>query len=155
VRFHVEDFGDPPLHDEEMRVVDVELYGMEEVGDLVGGGYLAVDEVLALAADGDLARDGYFGAVVVSDGTGGGVGVVEYDGDACLGDSGLALFVDEFGEVAGADLAEVRDSEDEADGVEDVGFAGSVEACDRVEVWVESEWMDGWVGDWGFRIGCE
>ena len=81
------------------------------------------------------------------------MGVVEYDGDACLGDSGLTLFVDEFGEVAGADLAEVRDSEDEADGVEDVGFAGSVEACDRVEVWVESGWMVGWMI--GLRSGCE
>ena len=43
---------------------------MEEVGHLVRGGYLAVNEILALPTNGNLARDGYFGTVVVSDGTG-------------------------------------------------------------------------------------
>jgi hypothetical protein len=50
----------------------------------------------------------------------------------------LSLLVYELGKVAGADLSQVRDSEDEADRVQDVGLAGSIESCDGVEVRVES-----------------
>jgi hypothetical protein len=39
-------------------------------------------------------------------------------------------------------LGEVGDAEDEADGVEDVGFAGAVEAGDGVEVGIEA--VGGW-----------
>jgi hypothetical protein len=39
-------------------------------------------------------------------------------------------------------LGEVGDAEDEADGVEDVGFAGAVEAGDGVEVGIEA--VCGW-----------
>lgn len=64
--------------------------------------------------------------MIVSDGTIFCIGVVEYYGDGCLGDPGLALFVDKFGEVSGSDLTEVCDTEDEADGVEDVGFSRTI-----------------------------
>lgn len=40
--------------------------------------------------------------------------------------------------MGGADLLQVGDAEDEADGVEDVGLAGAVEAGDGVEVGVEA-----------------
>ena len=51
-----------------MWIVDIELYGMEEVRYLVGRGYLPIDKVFTLAPDGYLPRDGDFGTVVVSDG---------------------------------------------------------------------------------------
>jgi hypothetical protein len=72
--------------------------------------------------------------VLVPDRASGGVCVVEDDGDGRLGDARLALLVDEVLEVAGADLREVRDAEDEADGVEDVALAAPVEAGDGVEL---------------------
>ena len=112
---------------------------MEEIGHLVRRRDFAIDVVLRFAPDGNLTRDGNFFAVVVPDGRVGSVAVVEDDGDGGLGDARLALFVDELGQVPRADLGQVRDSQNEADGVEDVGFAGAVQARDCVEVWVESD----------------
>jgi len=51
------------------------------------------------------------------------VGVVEEDGDGGFGDSGLALLVDEFLEVGSPNLLQIGDAENEADGIENVGFA--------------------------------
>jgi len=69
----------------------------------------------------------------VSERASGAVGVVEDDGDGGLGDAGLALLVYEFLEVGSPDLLQVGDAEDEADGIEDVGLAGTVQAGDGVE----------------------
>lgn len=98
-----------------------------------------IDQILAFPPNQNLPRHINFLALLVTNRTGGLVLIIEHDGDTGLVDAGLALFVDEFGEVAGADLWEVLDAQDEADGVEDVGFAGAVEAGDGVEVRVESE----------------
>ena len=121
-----------------MRVVDVELDGMEEVGHLPCRGIPAVDEVLAPSAEEDLTGDGHLGTLLVSDGTGGLVLVVEDDGDAGLVDAGLALLVHELREVAGTDLGQVGNAKDEADGIENVGLSRSVETGDGIEVGVES-----------------
>lgn len=43
--------GDAALHDEEVRVVDVELHRVEEVLHLAGLHRVPVDHVLVLAAD--------------------------------------------------------------------------------------------------------
>jgi len=74
----------------------------------------------------------------VSERASGAVGVVEDDGDGGLGDASLALLVDEFLEVGSPDLLQVGDSEDEADGVQDVRLAGTVQAGDGVEERVEA-----------------
>ena len=47
--FHIEHFGDSALHDEEVRIVDVELYGSEEVTDSTVGGIATIDNILVLA----------------------------------------------------------------------------------------------------------
>jgi len=52
--FHVEDFCNSTLHNEEIGVVDVELDGLEEVLDGLLLGAVAVDKVLALSAHHDL-----------------------------------------------------------------------------------------------------
>lgn len=51
-------------------------------------------------------------------------------------------------------MGEVGDAEDEADGVEDVGFAGAVEAGDGVEVGIEAVgvWMEREDGRWRWSI---
>lgn len=66
------------------------------------------------------------------------VGVIKDDGDSGLGDTRLPLLVDELLEVGSADLLQIGDAQDEANGVEYVGLAGAVEASDGVEVRVKS-----------------
>lgn len=66
------------------------------------------------------------------------VGVVEDDGDGGFGDSGLALLVDELLEVGSPNLLQIGDAENEADGIENVRFAGTVQAGDGVEEGVEA-----------------
>ena len=51
------------------------------------------------------------------------VRVVEDDRHRRLGDSCLSLLVYQFLKIAGSDLLQVRDAEDEADRVQDVRFA--------------------------------
>jgi hypothetical protein len=48
---HVEDLGDAALHDKEVRVVDVELYGAEQILDAVVVGVAAVDQILVTASN--------------------------------------------------------------------------------------------------------
>ena len=62
---------------EEVRVVDVELHGVEEVLHPGGLCDVAVDEVLVPAADDDLPGDDDLVAVLVSHGGAGPIGVVE------------------------------------------------------------------------------
>ena len=102
-----------------------------------------IDQIFALPPNQNLPRHIHLLALLIAHGTAGLVLVVEDYGDGGLVDTGLTLLVDQFGEVAGADLGEVLDSENEADGIEDVGFSGAVEAGDGVEVRVEPDWL-GW-----------
>lgn len=93
--FHVENFRDPTLHNEEVGVVDVETDGLEErLYDLLLRSR-TVDEVFAGATHDDLAGDGDLGEALVVHGGFGLVGIVEYDGDASFRDTGLSALVDE------------------------------------------------------------
>ena len=76
------------------------------------------------------------------------VPIVEYNGNTGLVDTRLSLFVDQLGQVPGTNLGEIGNSEDEADGVENVGFARTIEAGDGIEVGIESGGEDvcGYVG---------
>ena len=47
---------DATLHDEEVRIVHVQLHGMEQIMDRVLLHHVGVDLVLVLAPDNDLAR---------------------------------------------------------------------------------------------------
>ena len=138
VGFHVEDLGDAALHNEEVGVVHIQLHGMEEILDLGGLDGVAVDEVLVLAANHDLAGDGDLVKVLVAHRAGFLVGIVKVDADRGLGHPGLALLVDELLEVADPDLGKVGDAEDEADGVEDVGLAAAVQARDGIKAGVKA-----------------
>ena len=63
IRERIAYLGDPPLHDEEVRVVNVELDRTEEVLDSVVLDITAVDQVLVLPANDDLS--GYGNLVIV------------------------------------------------------------------------------------------
>lgn len=84
-----------------------------------------------------LTGDCDFGMGLVAEGTAGAVGIVEDDRDGGLCNAGLALLVDELLEIGSPDLLQICDAQDEADGVEDVGFARPVETRYGVEKRVE------------------
>ena len=60
--------GDSPLHDEEVRVVHVELDGPEEVLDAVVLDVAPVDQVFVFPSDDDLSCYGNFVIVLVTQG---------------------------------------------------------------------------------------
>ena len=103
-RLHVEDFCDPALHDQEMRIVDVQLDGAEEILDPVVLNVGSVDEVFVFSSDDDLSGDGDFFVVFVAHRRLGFVMVVEGDGHGGLGDAGLTVFVDQLLQIRGAHL---------------------------------------------------
>lgn len=84
-----------------------------------------------------LTGDCDFGMGLVAEGTAGAVGIVEDDGDGGLCNAGLALLVDELLEIGSPDLLQIGDAQDEAYGVEDVGFARPVQTRYGVEKRVE------------------
>lgn len=90
----------------------------------------SVDEVLARPSEYDLSGDTDLCKVLVVHGRFGFVGIVEYDSNACFGDSRLPALVDEILKVLRSNCRHVGDSEHEADRVEDVGFPGSIETGD-------------------------
>jgi hypothetical protein len=64
--------------------------------------------------------------------------VVENDRNGGFVYSSLSLFVDELGKISGAYLGQVRYTEHEANGVENVGFTRPVQAGNGVEVRIET-----------------
>ena len=115
--------GNSSLHDEKMRIVDIELDRAEEILNPVVLDVATVDEVLVLAADDDLPGDGHLIVVLVSERRLLLVSVVEGDGDCGLGDASLAVLVDQFLQVGCSYVAQVGDTEEEADGIQNVAFS--------------------------------
>ncbi|PON56293.1 hypothetical protein PanWU01x14_183050, partial [Parasponia andersonii] len=66
------------------------------------------------------------------------IGIIENNGDGGLGNTRLSLLVNKLLEIGSPDLLQIGDAQHEADGVEDVGLSGAVEARDSVEEWVET-----------------
>lgn len=99
---------------------------------------MAVDEVLVLAANHHLTGDRDLVEVLVAHGASLLVCIVKVDADRGLGHPGLALLVDKLLQIANANLREVGDAEDEADGVEDVGLAAAIQTSDGVKAGVKT-----------------
>eukprot|EP00850_Spirogloea_muscicola_P009445 SM000053S17402 [mRNA] locus=s53:151404:158697:- [translate_table: standard] len=126
--------GYPSLHDEEVRIVDIQLHGMEEILDTARQSCHAIDGVLRS----HLSRDNDLPTVLIANGAADTIGIVEGDGDSSLGHAGLTLLVHQLLQRLGSHVLKVCDAEVEADGVEDVGFARAIEACDGIKVGVEA-----------------
>ncbi len=103
-RLHVENFGDSSLHDEEMRVVHVQLDRSEEIDDAVVLDVGPVDQVFVLAAHDDLTLDDDLVEVFVTHGTILLVTVVECDRDGGFGDACLTVLVHQFLKVSCSNL---------------------------------------------------
>ena len=82
------------MHDQEVGIVDIELYGLEEVLDGLLLRTVAIDEVLACTSEHDLARDRDLAIFFEANGGLLLVSVVENNGNAGFGDASLASFVD-------------------------------------------------------------
>mmetsp|Transcript_65002 Transcript_65002/g.164753 ORF Transcript_65002/g.164753 Transcript_65002/m.164753 type:complete len:740 (+) Transcript_65002:1548-3767(+) len=139
---HVDHLGDTALHDQEVRVVDIEGDRVEKVLDLVLLHIVRVEQIPVAPSDHDLAGDGDLIVLLVADGAAGLLLIVEYDCHASLGDTCLTLLVDQLRQVANSDLGQVRDTQDEANRVQDVGLAAAVQTGDRIELLVERPNVD-------------
>ena len=133
-RLHVEHLGDAALHDEEVGVVDIELHRVEKVLHLTSLGGVSVDKVFALPSNQDLPGYGDLGGTLVADGGSVGIRVVENNCHDSLVHSRLTLLVNQLVEVSGSDLTEVGDSQNEADGVENVTLSTSIQTRDGIEM---------------------
>jgi hypothetical protein len=72
------------------------------------------------ATGADLSSYADLSVLFKADGGFAGVFVVKDDGDAGLGDTRLSAFVNQILEILGSDSAHVGDSENKANGIEDV-----------------------------------
>lgn len=83
------------MHNQEIGVVDVELYGLEEVLDCLLLSTVAVDEVFACATEHDLTGHRYLAILLEANWRLLLVAIVEDDSYAGFGNACLAAFVDE------------------------------------------------------------
>ena len=106
-----------------MRVVYVELNRPEEVLDPVVLDVAPIDEVFVFAADDDLPGDGDLVIVLVPRRRLLLVAVVEGDRDGGLCDARLTILVDQLLQIGRPDVAQVGDTEEETDSVQDITFS--------------------------------
>ena len=92
------------MHNEKVWIINIQLHGMKQIRHLPRWRIPPIDQILAFAPNQNLPRHINFLALLVPNRTGGLVLIIEHDGDAGLVDAGLALFIDEVGQIAGADL---------------------------------------------------
>lgn len=140
-RLHVQHLRDATLHDEEGRIADVELHGVEQILHSVQLGHVAVDQVLVFPVDDhlsqlechkaactdisvtNLTRDSQLLVLLVSDGAVSLVRIIEHDCHRRLRDTSLALFVDQFAKAARTNVRELRYSQYKANRIQDVGLS--------------------------------
>ena len=96
------------MHDEEVRVVYIELDGLEEILDRLLLRTVSIDEIFACAAEYDLARDRYLTIFFKANGRLLLIPVVEDNCNARFSDTGLASFIDQ---VLAVDLISVGGQE--------------------------------------------
>ena len=96
------------MHDEEVRVVYIELDGLEEILDRLLLRTVSIDEIFACAAKYDLARDRYLTIFFKSYGRLFLISIVEDNCNASFGDTSLASFIDQ---VLAVDLISVGGQE--------------------------------------------
>ena len=94
----------PSLHDQEVRVVNIELDGPKEVLHSVVLDIAPVDEILVLPSDDYLPGDGDLIKVLISQGRLFLVPVVESYGHSGLSDTSLAVLVNQFLEIGCPDV---------------------------------------------------
>ncbi len=133
---HVDNLRDPPLHDQEVRVVHVQLHRAEQTLHALHGLRFAINVALRLLV---LDRPSHVDVLMLLVAWRGLTldFVVELDRHCGLGHSRITLLVNEFLQIFSSHMLKAGDAEDEANGVQDVGFATPVQAGYRIELAVK------------------
>lgn len=97
---------------------------------------MTVDEIFAGTTQNDLARNRYTAIFLKTNWRLGFIAIIEYDGHTGFRNTSLAALINEILEVLGSHGAHIRNTEDEANGIEDVGFSTTVETGDGIERFV-------------------
>ena len=126
----------PSLHDEEVRVVDVQFDGKEKVADLLGCLSLSIDVALDfIILNRPRHRDRVTFLIVWRRKLL--LPIVKLNRHAGLGDARVAALVDQVLHLGGANLGHLADAHNKADGVEDVTLARTIESRDSIELRIE------------------
>lgn len=104
MRLHVQNLRDSSLHNQETRIVYIQLDRAEQIGDLLIWNIFSVDEVFVLSTNYDLSCHRDFITFLISQGALIDTGVVENDCDCSFCDSSLASFIDQFVETSSTNL---------------------------------------------------
>jgi hypothetical protein len=126
------------LHNEEMRIVYIELHRMKEIGHLASRSVSSIDQVLALSSQENLTSHCNLGTLLVSNGTSSFLLIVKDDSDTGLVDTSLTLLVDKLGKISCSHLTQVCNAKNKADGVKNIRLSRTIEASNGVEMRVES-----------------
>jgi hypothetical protein len=110
------------LHDQEVRVVHIQLHTEEEVADALTSLQLTIDVALDFVVL-DATTHGDFIEVFIARGRELFVAIVKFKLDSGLGDTSVASFVYQVLHLLSSDQRHARNAHHEADGVEDVGLA--------------------------------
>lgn len=114
---HVQHFRDAPLHNEEVRVVNIQLNTLEEILHRLLLRAMTVDQVFARSTEDDLSSNGDGRVFLKTNRRLGSVAVIEDDSHAGLGHTRLSTLVNKILKILCSNGRHVRDSENEADGI--------------------------------------
>lgn len=92
------------MHDEEVGILDIELYRLKEALNRSLLSSVSIDQILGGSAEYNLPGDGDLGVFFEADGSFGGVSIVEDNSHAGLSDASLTTLVDEVLEVSALSL---------------------------------------------------
>jgi hypothetical protein len=99
---------------------------------------MTIDEILGNIRKSNLSGNCDLFTMLVANGGSRAVRVVEHDSDTGLCDASLTTFIDKILLIRCTHGRHIRQSKNEGDCVEDVGFAGPIKAGNRVERWIPS-----------------
>ena len=134
---HVDNLGDAALHDQKVRIIDIQFDRAKQGLDFLGGLRLPVDVVFRLRVL-DGARHDNLVEVSVAGRRLRLVAIVEFDGDGGLGDSRVTLLVDKFLQLFSSHVRQLGDTQHEAEGIQDIRLPTAIQTGDRIEFLVKS-----------------
>ncbi len=144
-----------------MRVIDIQLDGMKQVLDLTSRRVAAIDEILRLPSQQNLSSNRNFGALFITNWGGRFVFVVEDNCNTGLCNSSLTLLVDKLRQISCSNLAQICNSQNEANRIKNIGFSGTIQTRNRVEMGIESAKQsigegesNGWIVNSSVPVSC-
>ena len=119
LRLHVDNLGDAALHDQKVRIIDIQFNRAKQGLDFLGGLRLPIDVVFRLRVFDGARHDNLVEVSVPGRGLRL-VAIVEFDGDGGLSDSRVTLLVDKFLQLFSSHVRQLGDTQHEAEGIQDI-----------------------------------